>query len=182
MAVAVGGAASERSSERSWGRERARARARARERERERGRGGREREGGGEKEGIVSPHTVAHTQKHTRSVTRSRALARSLIVYSATARLPIGDCTQHIHACTANSAAVVWPCSNNQVSAWYLKDRCDNVRKSMDQRDNVWFFQLTSTNKDKVMNHWKIYQTFSTKFRWWSQMNSKCRINAYIYS
>ena len=101
---------------------------------------GEEGEGEGEtastRIGIVSPHTVAHTQTHTRSVTRSRALARSLKVYSATARLPIGDCTQHscMHCC---SAAVVWPCSNNQVSAWYLKDRCDNVRKSMDQRDNV---------------------------------------------
>ncbi len=44
-------------------------------------------------------------------------------------------------------------------------------------RDNVCIFQLTSTNKDNLMNHWKVYQNFPTKFRWWSQMNSKCRIH-----
>ena len=72
---------------------------------------------------------------------------------------------------------MVQPCSNNLVLGCFLKDWCDNVRKAMDQRDNVWIFQFISTNKDKLMNHWKIYQTFSTKFRWWSQMNSKGWIN-----
>ena len=125
-----------------------------------------------------SPHSGTHTNTHAAWRTRERSRAR------LTCTLPQLGCpleTAHnTQACTADSAAVVWPCSNNKVSAWYIKDRCDNVRKSMDQRGKVWIFHkqdLTATNKDKLMNYWKIYQTFSTKFRWWSQMNSKCRIN-----